>query len=52
MRDRRLLILGIILIVIGIVGLVIVGTMWAQWPWMHSHRGMMVPISSFHIGSV
>ncbi len=44
MKDRRLLIVGIILIVIGIVGLVIVGSMWQQWPWMHGSGRMMVPL--------
>jgi hypothetical protein len=46
MKDRRLLIVGIVLIVIGIVGLVILGSMWQQWPWMHGNGGMMVPLTT------
>lgn len=41
MRNRRLLIFGIVLIVVGIIGLVFLNAMWAQWPWMQGHSAMM-----------
>jgi hypothetical protein len=47
MRMPRLLVIGLILIVVGILGLLVLGSLWSQWPWMYGHRGMMLPLDAF-----
>ena len=50
MRKPRLLIVGVILIIVGVLGLLVLGSIWSQWPWMYGHRGMMFPIDTFLAG--